>query len=327
MNDELTGYVCGSSGFPQLVHRPKPAPGPREVLVRVHAFGVNRADLLQLEGKHPPPAGVTDILGLEAAGEVELCGSGVDTAWIGKRICFLLSGGGYANYAIVPIEQAFEMPGEWSYSYGAAIPETFLTAFLNLFLHGEAKEGESLLIHGGGSGVGTAGIQLAKATGVSVYVTAGSDEKCSRCTELGASGAINYREKDFAEEIKALRNGEGIDLILDCMGASYFKRNMELLRTKGRLVCIALQGGSKTEIDLRPLLSRRLTVIGSVLRTRTDREKAYACSQFKARFWQELTSGKVKPVIDAEFDWAELDIAHERMRKSLHFGKIIVKVQ
>lgn len=311
----------------EFVERDIPEPAAGEVLVEVKAFGLNRADLSQIQGKYPAPPGVTDIPGLELSGIVKKCGDGVNSNWLGKRVCALVPGGAYAEHAVCSVDTIFEIPSEWSYSYAAAIPETFLTGFLNIFVEGRAARGESLLIHGGSSGVGTAGIQLASQSGISVFVTAGSDEKCVRCRELGATDAINYKEADFVHEIKKITNDAGVDVILDCIGADYFQKNLSLLKSRGRLVCIAVQSGRKSEVDIGQLMAKRLSVIGSVLRSRTLEEKRVLCAEFRTRFWPQLLVGTVNPVIDSIIPWNDIGAALNRMKSFAHFGKIILEIQ
>ncbi len=305
------------------------APGYRadEVLVDIHATALNRADLMQRAGNYPPPPGASDILGLEMAGRIIEIGDEV-TGWnIGDRVCALLPGGGYAEQINVPHQMLMPIPDEWSFEQAAAVPEVFFTAYLNLFIEAGLKEGESVLIHGGASGVGTAGIQLAHQAGCRVFVTAGTDEKTARCRELGAELAANYKTEDFAERIKNHTNGEGVDVIMDMVGAPYLERNLSLLKVYGRLVFISMLGGAKTEINLGALMGRRLRMIGSVLRPRTVAEKVVIKERFMEQFWPQLLDGTIQPIIDTVYPIEQASEAHTYMAANKNTGKIILKVR
>ncbi len=305
---------------------PTPTPSEGEVLLQVAATALNRADLAQRAGHYPPPPGASEILGLEAAGTTEELGAGVTDWKVGDKACALLSGGGYAEKVVVPAAMLMPVPEGWSLEEAAGMPEVFFTAFLNLFLEGSLKEGERVLIHGGASGVGTAAIQLAREAGCRVFTTAGTDEKTARCLELGAELAVNYRQEDFAERIKDDTDGEGVDVILDMVGADYLARNLDLLRLNGRLVFISTLSGKEAPIDIRQMMSKRLTLKGSTLRARPLDEKVRIKEAFVKRFWGALGAGRVKPVIDRAFPVEEVEAAHATMRENKNIGKIILRI-
>ena len=305
-----------------------PTCGAAEVLINVKAAGVNRADLAQRAGSYPPPPGASEILGLEVSGEIAELGAEV-TGWqVGERVCVLLSGGGYAEQVAVPASLLMPVPENWSFEEAGGMPEVFFTAFLNLFLEGKLQEDETALIHGGASGVGTAGIQLAKAAGCRVFVTAGTDEKIVFCSNLGADLAINYRQEDFVERIKEVTKEEkvGVDVVLDMVGADYLERNIELLNLNGRLVFISTLSGKEAEIDIRKLMGKRLTLKGSTLRSRPVAEKAKIKEAFMAQFWTALEAGDIKPVIHEVFSIQEVERAHEVMQSNENIGKLILRV-
>jgi putative PIG3 family NAD(P)H quinone oxidoreductase len=305
---------------------PDVAAGPEEALVEVKATAVNRADLLQARGKYPPPKGASEILGLEIAGTILEIGSLVTDRKPGDRVCALLPGGGYAEKAAVHVGLLLPLPEGMPFNLGAAIPEVWLTAFLNLFNEGNLRPGETVLIHAGGSGVGTAAIQLAREAGAIVTATAGSDVKIEKCTELGAALAVNYRERDFAAEVASATRGEGVDLILDPVGASYFERNLKLLKEGGRLVSIGLLGGTKSAIDLGTLLGKSLRLIGSRLRSRPLREKIELTRAFRERFWHLFASGRLRPVVDSVYPIAEAGAAHEYIASNRNLGKVVLEI-
>jgi putative PIG3 family NAD(P)H quinone oxidoreductase len=305
---------------------PAPALGAGELRVRVAATAVNRADLLQRQGLYPPPPGASPILGLECAGTVAELGAGV-TGWrVGDRAMALLAGGGYAEEVVVHAGSALPVPASLSLEEAAAVPEVFLTAWLNLFELGGLAAGGAALVHGGGSGVGTAAIQLARAAGARVFVTAGSAEKCERCRALGAELAVNYRTESFAERVREATAGRGVDVVLDSIGASYLADNLASLAVGGRLVLIGLMGGAKAEIALGTLLVRRLSVVGSTLRTRPVEEKAAIVARFQARFGDDLAAGRIRPIVDRVLPLEAVAEAHRAMKASEHFGKIVLKV-
>jgi putative PIG3 family NAD(P)H quinone oxidoreductase len=305
---------------------PEPALGAGELRLRVAATAVNRADLLQRQGMYPPPPGASSILGLESAGTVLEVGDGV-TGWQrGDRAMALLAGGGYAEQVVVHAGSAMHVPERLTLEEAAAVPEVFLTAFLNLFELGALDAGGTALVHGGGSGVGTASIQLAKAAGARILVTAGSEEKCARCLELGADVAIDYRKEDFAVRVRESTGGRGVDVVLDSIGAQYFDGNLASLAVGGRLVLIGLMGGAKVEANLAILLAKRLHVVGSTLRTRPVAEKAAIVAAFERRFGADLASGRVRPTVDRVLPLEQVADAHRSMKASEHFGKIVLKV-
>ena len=305
---------------------PTPEPGPDAVLVEVHATAVNRADLLQRRGLYPPPPGEPDILGLEAAGVVAAKGRNVLDWQIGDRVCCLLGGGGYAEHVAVHKDMLLPVPADLGFEQAAAVPEVFYTAFITLVLEGALEAGERVLVHAGGSGVGTAAIQLARQRGAQVLVTAGSDDKLARCRELGAHGAINYKTEDFAERIRALTDGEGVDVILDCVGGAYFEKNLAALRAKGRLVIIGLMGGAKAEINLALVVGKRLRVVGSVLRARPLAEKITITEAFKTQVLPLVAGRQIRPVIDSVYPIAEVAKAHEHVAANRNFGKVVLRV-
>jgi putative PIG3 family NAD(P)H quinone oxidoreductase len=297
-----------------------------EVLVDVKATAVNRADLLQAMGLYPPPPGESDILGLEMAGEVAAVGDGVDGWRRGDRVMTLLPGGGYAERVAVHHQMLMRLPEGWSFSQGAAVPEVWLTAFLNLFGEGNLQSGETVLIHAGASGVGTAAIQLARAAGAAVCTTVGTEQKARKCRELGATLAVNYKIRDFFAEVMAATADRGVDLVLDPVGASHLDRNLKLLRENGRLVCIGLLGGNKAELNLGLVLGKSLRIIGSRLRSRPLSEKIAITRAFTERFWSLLANGVLQPVIDTVFPIEASQAAHEYVRQNRNIGKVVLTI-
>jgi putative PIG3 family NAD(P)H quinone oxidoreductase len=310
----------------QLSKSPLPTPLEKQVLIKVKAAGVNRPDLLQRQGVYPPPSGASPILGLEVAGTIMQTGSSVSHFKVGDQVCALVNGGGYAEYCLAVSECCLPIPLGFSFIEAAALPETFFTVWSNVFERGKLSISESLLVHGGGSGIGTTAIQLGKALGNKVYVTAGSAEKCQRCIELGADAAIDYRNEEFVERIKQLTSGKGVDVILDMIGGDYFPRNLQCLAVEGRLVQIAIQNGAKSEINLWSVMLKRQTITGSTLRARDDSYKGQIANQLHDKVWPLLANGQIKPVIDAVFPLAEAEAAHARMTNNQHFGKIILEI-
>jgi putative PIG3 family NAD(P)H quinone oxidoreductase len=300
--------------------------GPEEVLVEVRATAVNRADLLQALGLYPPPPGESEILGLEMAGVVAALGDAVHNRQIGDQVLALLPGGGYAQQAAVHHQMLIDLPGSWSFAEGAAIAEVWLTAFVNLFIEGALQPGEAVMIHAGGSGVGTAGIQMAREAGAVVYVTAGTQTKLDKCRTLGAELAVNYKEQDFFDAVMAATGGRGVDLILDPVGGAYLNRNLDLLKENGRLINIGLLGGNNAEMNLATVLGKSLRIIGSRLRSRPLTEKIAITRQFKERFWPMLEGGKIQPVIDTVFPIEEAQAAHAYVRENRNTGKVILEV-
>jgi putative PIG3 family NAD(P)H quinone oxidoreductase len=300
--------------------------GRDEVLVAVKATAVNRADLMQARGAYPPPAGASEILGLEMAGVIEAVGADVADWQVGDRVCALLPGGGYAEKAAVPADMLMRLPDAWSFSQGTAVPEVWFTAFVNLFLEGDLKSGETVLIHAGASGVGTAAIQLAKTVGAAVFVTVGAPEKLRRCRELGADLSINYKEEDFLTAVQEATHGKGVDVILDPVGGSYLQRNVQALARFGRLVNIGLLGGAEGEMSVGLLLRNRLKLVGSTLRNRPLAEKIDITQQFSQRFWPSLAAGNLHPIIDSTFPIAAAQQAHAYVAANKNMGKVILLV-
>ncbi|HBZ69810.1 MAG TPA: NADPH:quinone oxidoreductase [Deltaproteobacteria bacterium] len=310
----------------RLGELPSPRAGPEDLRLRVVATGVNRADLLQRQGLYPPPPGASAILGLECAGEVVEIGSEVVGWRKGERAMALLAGGGYAEEVVVPAVCAMPVPDAFSWDEAAATPEVFLTVFLNVFELGALSPGGSVLVHGGGSGIGTAAIALVREAGGRVLVTAGSDAKCERCRQLGASLAVNYKTQNFAAEVRKATGGRGVEVVLDSIGAPYLADNLASLAVGGRLVLIGLMGGAKAEIALGELLLRRLQVIGSTLRARPAHEKGLIIEHFLERFGEALRAGRLRPLVDRVLPLAEAAEAHRAMKASEHFGKIVLRV-
>ena len=316
----------GDESVLQLGSAPDPVLGPGQVRIDVAASALNRADLLQRQGMYPPPPGASPILGLECSGVISELGEGVSGWKLGDRVMALLAGGGYAEQVVVDAGSCMPVPPSLDLVEAAGLPEVCLTVFLNVFQLGGLEAGGWLLVHGGGSGIGTAAIQMAREAGARVIVTAGSDEKCARCRELGADVAVNYREADFAEAIAEATGGAGVDVILDSIGAPYLEGNLASLAVGGRLVLIGLMGGAKAEIGLGALLMRRLQVMGSTLRARPEAEKAELARAFLARFGKALESGAIRPIIDEVLPLDEAAEGHRRMKASAHFGKILLRV-
>ncbi len=305
---------------------PTPLPGVGEVLIKVTAAGINRPDVMQREGKYPPPPGASDILGLEVAGIITELGEGVTGCRIGDRVCALVAGGGYAEFCVASASSCLPLPTGVSMIEAAAMPETFFTVWTNVFERGQLVKGERLLVHGGASGIGTTAIQMAAAFGATVFTTAGSAEKCAACERLGAIRAINYHEEDFVDVIKALTDNAGVNVVLDMVGGSYTPRNLSLLAKEGRLVQIAILGGPKTEINWIPVMLRRLTLTGSTLRSRPIAVKAAIAKALQAKVWPLVDSGKIRPVIHATFPLEEAAEAHRVMEEGHHIGKLVLLV-
>jgi len=305
---------------------PAPVPGSGEVLIRVHAAGINRPDIMQREGKYPPPGGASPILGLEVAGEVSAIGTGVSGWSVGERVCALTNGGGYAEFVTAPSGQCLPLPSGLPTDEAAALPETFFTVWTNVFDRASLEEGQTFLVHGGSGGIGTTAIQMAKNRGARVFATAGTEEKCTACRRLGAEIAVNYREKDFVPVLKEVTDGRGVDVILDMIGGDYVGRNLDLAATEGWIVNIAFQKGSTVKIDLMRLLIKRLTLTGSTLRARTDRAKAEIAAKLEAEIWPLIASGRIRPVMAATFLLEKVADAHRLMEEGNHIGKIVLIV-
>ena len=309
-----------------IAEAPVPAPGEGEVLIKVQAAGVNRADIAQRNGRYRLGPGMSSILGLEVAGTVEQAGPGVSRWKPGDQVCALLTGGGYAEYVVTPAPQCLPIPAGLSAVEAASLPETYFTVWLDVFDIGGLKEGETLLVHGGSSGIGITAIQLARAFGSKVFVTAGSDEKCDACQRLGANAAINYRTADFEESIRNLTAGRGVDVILDMVGGSYTLRNLRSLAPRGRLVFINYMESNQAGIDIALILGKQLTVSGSGLRPQTVERKAEIAHALEQRVWPLIAGGKIKPVIDSLYRFEDAAEAHRRMESSAHIGKIVLRM-
>lgn len=308
----------------KLVQQPLPPVKAGEILIKVAAAGVNRADIMQRRGFYPPPEGAPNTPGLEAAGTVAALGAGVSGFAVGDDVCCLLAGGGYAEYCTAPALQVLPVPKGLSMVEAGAVPETFFTVWTNVFDQAGLKAGERFLVHGGSSGIGTTAIQLARAFGAEAYATAGSAEKCAACEKLGAKRAINYHDEDFVAVIKEATGGEGVNVILDIMGGEYVQRNFQALSVEGRLVNIALMGGAKAEVNLGPFMIKRLTFSGSTLRARSVEAKGEIAANLRQRVWPLLEDGTIKSIVDSTFPLANASKAHERMESSAHIGKIVL---
>jgi putative PIG3 family NAD(P)H quinone oxidoreductase len=325
--ENMTAVEIREPGPPQVLRaarRPVPQLRAGEVLIRVTAAGVNRPDVLQRKGAYPPPPGASDIPGLEVAGMVVAAADGVREPAVGARVCALLAGGGYAEYAAAPAVQCLPVPPQLTLEEAAAMPETFFTVWLNVFERARLRAGETLLVHGGGSGIGTTAILLGKAFGTRVIVTAGSAGKCSACRELGADHAINYREGDFVEATLRATDGRGADVILDMVGGDYVARNVAAAAVDGRLVIIAHQGGAKAEIDLRPIMVKRLTLSASTLRQQSVENKGRIAAALRQHVWPLFATKRLKPLIHARFPLADAASAHKLMESDAHIGKIVL---
>lgn len=325
---QMKAVVITQPGGPEVLQmqdRPKPSFGANEVLVRVAAAGINRPDVFQRKGNYPPPAGAPqDIPGLEIAGTVAEVGTGVTRWKTGDKVCALVMGGGYAGYCNVPEGQCLPVPGNLSFTEAASLPETYFTVWSNVFDRGALKPGESLLVHGGSSGIGVTAIQMAKALGSAVYITVGSDEKCRFCEDLGADKAINYKSENFAEVIKQVTHHQGVDVILDMIGGDYTPGNIQSLAEEGRLVLINAMKGKDAQVDLSQVMRKRLVITGSMLRSRDIAFKSAIARDLEKTIWPLLASGKIKPVIYAVFAAAEAAKAHQLMESGEHTGKIVL---
>lgn len=317
----------GGTDVLHIGEHPDPELGEGDLLVRVKATALNRADLLQRRGVYPPPQGASDILGLEMAGEVVDVGPAVTSWKRGDRVCALLPGGGYAEYVAIPAGMAMRLPDHFSFEQGAAIPEVFLTAYSNLFWFGNLKKGDRVLVHAGASGVGTAAIQLIREAGAEAMVTAGSKEKLDRCRELGAAAGWNYKDGSFAPWVKKQTEGKGVDLILDFVGAPYFKDNIDSLAVDGRLIVIGTLGGANVgNVNLTDILMRRLSIVGTALRSRSVKDKIKLTQEFSEYALPRFADGRLQPVIDKVFDWQDVREAHRYMESNANVGKIVLRV-
>ncbi len=326
MSEMMRAVEISEPGGPEVLRlcdRPVPQAGHGQVVLKVAYAGVNRPDALQRAGAYDPPPGASDLPGLECSGEVVAIGAGVDNLAVGDKVCALLPGGGYADYVMTPAAHCLPVPAGTGMKEAACLPETFFTVWSNVFTRGGLKAGERFLIHGGSSGIGTTAIQLAHAFGARVFVTAGSDEKCQACLDLGAERAINYRDEDF---VKVMKGEGGADLILDMVGGDYIPRNIKTLNLDGRLVQIAFLQGPVVEVNFAMMMVKRLTLTGSTLRPQSDLAKAAIAQDLLEAVWPLVEAGKVAPVMDSEFDLSEAAAAHTRMESSGHIGKIVMKV-
>ncbi|MGB4873908.1 MAG: NAD(P)H-quinone oxidoreductase [Candidatus Competibacter sp.] len=327
--DQMTVIEITEPGGPEnLVPRQRPLPQPAtgEVLIKVATAGVNRPDCLQRQGGYPPPPGASDIPGLEVAGTVVALGEEVETWKIGDRVCALLTGGGYAEYCTAPALQCLPVPAGLTLQQAAALPETFFTVWSNLYDRARLQPGETLLVHGGTSGIGTTAIQLAKALGSRVFATVGGPEKIQACLELGAERAIDYRQDDFVRASKALTDNRGVDVILDMVGGDYVQRNLSALAVDGRLVYIAFLRGAKMELNLAPVMMKRLTITGSTLRARPVADKALIAQKLQTTVWPLVAQGAIKPVIHQVFPLTEAAAAHVLMESNRHIGKLLLQI-
>lgn len=329
--DTMRHVACEGHGGPEVmrvVMGPVPHPGPGEILIEVHAAGVNRPDIQQRRGAYPPPPGASPILGLEAAGTVAALGEGVEGWAVGDPVCALCNGGGYAEYVAVPAPQCLPPPEGYDHLRAAALPETYFTVWANLFQAGRLAKGESVLIHGGSSGIGTTAIQLAREFGARVFATAGNVDKCTACLRLGAEAAIDYNAQDFVEEVKRLTDGRGVDVVLDMVGGDYIARNLRCLALDGRLVQIAfLQGSKAREVDFLPVMTKRLTITGSTMRPRTTEQKGAIAAELRSTVWPVLSAGRCGPVIYGTYALEDVAEAHRLMESSAHIGKIMLTLR
>jgi putative PIG3 family NAD(P)H quinone oxidoreductase len=327
--ETMTAIAIPEAGGPealQPVIRSVPQPGAGEVLIKVDAAGINRPDVLQRQGGYPPPEGASDIPGLEIAGRVVAHGPDVIAPELGAEVCALVTGGGYAEYCVAPVGQCLPYPADFDAVAAAALPETFFTVYSNVMDRGGLQAGERFLVHGGSSGIGTTAIQMARAFGAEVFATAGSDEKCRICAELGAKRAINYRTEDFVGVVKSETGGRGADLILDMVGGDYIPRNIKALGVEGRLVFIGFLGGPKAEVNFAPVMLKRLHITGSTLRARDVAFKADVADKLRKTVWPRLASGEIRVLIHQTFPLAEASAAHALMESSTHIGKIVLRL-
>lgn len=325
----MTAIEISTPGGPEVlksVERPVPVPGAGEILIRVAHAGVNRPDALQRAGSYAPPPDASDLPGLECSGHVAAIGPGVSRWSEGDAVCALLPGGGYAEYAVCPATHALPVPQGLSLEQAAALPETYFTVWTNVFLRARLQAGERFLVHGGSSGIGTTAIQLAKLFGARVFTTAGSAEKCAACEALGAERAVNYREEDYVAALREATDGQGIDVSLNMVGGDYIARDIKLLAADGRLVMIAFLQGSKVEVNLAPAMVKRLTITGSTLRPQSIAAKTAIAEDLEREVWPLLAAGRLAPVMDQSFPFADAAKAHARMESSGHIGKIVLEV-
>ncbi|MCW9046392.1 MAG: NAD(P)H-quinone oxidoreductase [Alphaproteobacteria bacterium] len=329
MSDIMNCIEITEPGAPEVLKetsRPMPTPSAGEVLIKVVVAGVNRPDVLQRQGGYPPPPGASDLPGLEIAGEIVALGEGVDSFSVGEEVCALVTGGGYAEYCVAPAPQCLPIPKGLSLFEAAALPETFFTVWANLYQRANLQVGETLLVHGGSSGIGTTALQMASTLGARVITTAGNAEKCDACLQLGAERAVNYKEEDYVEAVKEFTDGKGVNVVLDMVGGDYLPKNIKCLAQDGRHVNIAFLQGSKVELNFMPIMLKRLTLTGSTLRARPVEVKAQIAEELKETVWPLLESGKIKPVIHSVFPLSKASEAHKLMESSQHIGKILLEV-
>jgi NADPH2:quinone reductase len=326
---EMTAIFCDSAGGPEvLVPRRVPVqrPGPGQVLIHVAHAGVNRPDIVQREGKYPPPPGASEIPGLEIAGTIVALGEGATGLHLDDQVCALVTGGGYAEYCVAEAGHCLPVPGTLDLAEAAALPETLFTVWHNVFQRGLAADGDRLLVHGGTSGIGTMAIMLSRLFGVETIVTCGSDEKCEQARQIGASHAINYRNQDFVAEVKRITDGRGVDVVLDMVSGDYAARNIDCLAAAGRHVTIAVMGGARAEVNMAKLMTRRLTLTGSTLRPRSAEFKTALADDIRRNVWPLVQSGQLRPVMDARFALKDAAEAHRRMESGHHVGKIVLDI-
>ena len=327
--ETMTAIGFDAPGGPEVLKAqtlPLPNPGEGQVLVKVAFAGVNRPDVIQRRGLYPPPPGASPIPGLEIAGEVVAVGDGVVDGLLGQRVCALVSGGGYAEYCLAMADHCLPVPAAMPLDQAAALPETLFTVWHNVFERGWAKEGETILVHGGTSGIGTMAIMLGKAFGMTVIVTCGDAEKCAAALKIGADHAIDYKASDFVEEVKRITGGQGVELVLDMVAGDYVARNLRCMKEDGRHVTIAVQGGMQAELNMAVIMSRRYTLTGSTLRPRSNQFKALLAQEIAANAWPLFTSSELRPIMDQAFPLADAAAAHARMEAGAHIGKIVLRV-
>jgi putative PIG3 family NAD(P)H quinone oxidoreductase len=327
--ETMTAIGFETPGGPEVLQPqvlPVPVPGPGQVLVKVAFAGVNRPDVIQRRGLYPPPPGASPIPGLEIAGQVVALGDGVADVMLGQRVCALVSGGGYAEYCLAMADHCLPVPADMPLDQAAALPETLFTVWHNVFERGWAKEGETILVHGGTSGIGTMAIMLGKAFGLTVIVTCGDAEKCAAALEIGADHAIDYKATDFVEEVKTITDGQGVELVLDMVAGDYVARNLRCMKEDGRHVTIAVQGGMQAELNMAVIMSRRYTLTGSTLRPRSNQFKALLAQEIAANAWPLFTGGELRPIMDQAFPLVDASAAHARMEAGAHIGKIVLAV-
>ncbi len=330
LQKEMTAIAISEPGGPEVLKSitvAVPQPQPGEVLIRVAAAGVNRPDVVQRKGLYPAPPGASPLPGLEVSGTVVALGEGVEPEWIGRKICALTNGGGYAEYCVAPVGQCLPVPDSLSMAEAAALPETLFTVWSNLFNRGFAREGETALVHGGTSGIGTMSIMLGKLFGLSVIVTCGSDQKCTAARQIGADHAINYKSQDFVEEIKKITDGQGVEIVLDMVAGDYVARNLQCLKEDGRHVTIAVQGGVQATINMAHVMMKRLILTGSTLRPQSAERKALLADELQRYVWPDVEAGKLKPVMDESFPLVDAARAHAHMEAGDHIGKIVLMVE